>query len=765
MDARTISLLSLTNPERDAASRIVTASLPLPKSGELPAGIAGIATQTQDIAWWPDSQSGSKRAPRRRLIFGVSGKRLPRQFRLGAPAARPRGLAAVDARVKIVDEDLTCLLPYQIGEVLFRWRTHSLAVRLGIRWRNELHWWQWLRLEELWSGPLVKAVRIGGFIEVDPALEREFQDNRSFYGTPRLHRHDWLFAEVFALCFANGVVQISARHINNHRFDEGRELHHVVPLLAFRADHKTKLDETLDGTRTRFQLGSARLNLDDAAPLVSVEQPGALRTEKGLIVYQPYGGVEVAHSRERNQYRVQAWEERMSKGLARTVRFQFSLGEAAPVVSRLVVPEWWYALTDELWPDGVLPVHDEWDRRLQKVYEVNAVDRRGWFDESILGWFWEGEAPYAQLLHYYRSGDPEHWRRAIRDAYHVADIAFDHSTEMMRMHDAKFNGSTSPPAFRTVGMTFGYLETGDPYLLECAESAANRWYWIDRHNWPRYAYGRDGLSIRSLIFLWDYTGQEEYRRMAREALGRLIQTQDADGSYADQGGTTGLHAMGQVCRKPWMANMATDPILDYLLRGHDDPALWRAVEKTGGYLRRSFFRGAKGEYWPYQTSYGGGKFDPWIAAREPQTGGRLPTVRNHAHGHKARLLSVLTKRTGDAGYFEMWLRFYERHWAHQKPAKDATMCIRSLQHLPFAQAHRWSARWRSGGIDLDPLPSPRRELRGTLITPVGKVTLQLRRRKDRWSIMRASGAKVTITIGASATRAHFDKSAARVSAG
>jgi hypothetical protein len=54
-----------------------------------------------------------------------------------------------------------------------------------------------------------------------------------------------------------------------------------------------------------------------------------------------------------------------------------------------------------------------------------------------------------------------------------------------------------------VGLTFGYLETGDPYLLECSESASSHWYWIDRQNWPRYAFGREGASIRSLIFLWD----------------------------------------------------------------------------------------------------------------------------------------------------------------------------------------------------------------------------------------------------------------------
>lgn len=752
MDSTTIASLRLRNPFSVSESRLVAVSLPLPFQGQVPDGMDGVASQSQDIAWWPDSQSGRTRAPRRRLMFGIADRELTEEVCLGASPPPPRGLAPLSARIRVVDENLTCMLPYQVGEVVFRWKNRSLGLRLGIRWRDEYHWWQWLRIEELWSGPLVKAVRVGGYIEVDPALEREFRDPRSFYGTPRLHRHDWVFAEVFALCFANGVIQVTARHINNHRFDEGRDLQHVVPVLAFTPDRPTRLHETLDGKRTRFPLGSATLNLDDAAPFVSAEHPGALRSEKNLIVYQPYMGIEVRGGGAKG-YRVQAWEERMPKGLARTVRFHCALGEAAPVVSRLVVPEWWYALAGDLWPDRVLPVRDEWDKRMDRTYEVNTEDRRGRFDECVLGWFWEGETPYAELLHYYRSGNPEHWRNAIRDAYHIADIAFDHSTETMRMHDSLFNGHIAPPLFRTVGLTFGYLETGDPYLLDCSEAAALHWYSMDRLNWPRYAYGRDGASIRSLIFLWDYTGREDYRVMAREAIGRLIQTQDRDGSYPDQGGTTGLHAMGQVVRKPWMANMATDPILDYLLRGHDDPGLWRAVERTAGYIRRSFQSGKGREYWPYQTAYGGTKFDPWIAMRDAESKGRLPTKRALAHGHKARLLSVLSRRTGDPGYFDTWLRFYNAHWARTQPGKDATTFIRSLQHLRYAQAHRWNARWEDGTVVIDPLDSTRcRSLRATVVTPLGKVTVTLRRTTRGWVLDGQSGARVHVTLQSAKSR-------------
>jgi hypothetical protein len=683
-------------------------------------------------------------------MFAMADEPLPRELQLGKPAPAPRGASEVDVRVRVFDQDLRAMLPYQRGELVFHWGEGSLGLRMGIHWKNELHWWEWVRVETLWSGPLVKAVRAGGYIEASPVHEKEFRNKKTFFGSQRLHKHDWVYAEVFALCFANGVVQVCARHINNHRFDEGRDLKDVLPVIGLLPDEPTRMDEAWDGSREEFALGSASMNLEDAAPLVSAQHPGRLHTEKDMVVFQPYEGVEVAGGQFRggrkDGFCVRAFQRILPKGVARTVRFRFGLGEAAPVISRLVAPEWWHALCGDLWPDGVLPVRNELDARIDRTYEACVHERRGRFDDNVVAWSWEGETPYSQLLYSYRSGDNEHWRRAIRDAYHIADIAFDHSTETIRMTDYPFDGSIAPPLFRTAGLTVGHLETGDPYLLECAESATSHWYWIDRHNWPRFAFGRDGGSLRSLIFLWDYTGKEDYLTMAREAIGRLIQCQLPDGSYNDQGGTVGVHSIGQVVKKPWMANLATDPVLDYLLRGHDEPALWRAVEKAGGFMMSSFVRGEEKDYWPYQTEYGGTRFDPWIRFRAPKTGGKLPTQWPFAHGHKARLLNVLTRRTGEAKHFETWLRFFEKHWAHSEPHRgDYHVFNKTLQHLPFAQAHCWNARWRDGSVRIDPIALPSHpEMRATVVTPVGDVHLVVRRDGKKVRIIEQSGAAVKV---------------------
>lgn len=741
IDSATTAALRLANPEAGGEARVAAVSLPLPMRGPVPAGLAGLQTQAVDLAWWPDSRSGGRRVPRRRLLLGIADGPLKASYRLGKPAAPKRPACPVEASLRIVSSSYGALLPHEVGEIRLGGGGRTLGLRLGVRWRDELHWWEWVRLEKLWSGPVATAYRAGGCIEVVPLTWESFINhptlppNQAILRSPWLHRQDWLFGEALIICFANGVVQVTCRHVNNHRFDEGRDQEDITPLIGFSVEGEGACDEVLDGSRARFDLGGVALDLGDASPLVSPAHTGSLKREGDLVLYQPYEGVEIAgdhsHRKREDSYHVRAADRRMPKGVARTVRLGLGFGAAAPAVARLTAPEWWYALNGDLWPDGALPVHDGWNRRIDAVYADTALDKRGRFDEGIMGYSWEGEVPYSQLRYYYRTGNPEHWRRALRDAYHIADIAFDHSTETIRMHDYPLDGSIAPPLFRTVGMLFGYLETGDPYLLDCAESAASHWYWMDRHMWPRYATGRDGASIRSLVFLWDYTGKEAYAEMAREAMGRVAQTQEADGGYRDQGSGTGIHGSSHMPVKPWMANLASDPMIDYLERvpGGRDRELTASLKKYFDFLMRTGVQPDGSVGWPYQVRYGDSLFDPMLAYRAgTEEGGKLPTGRPMAHGHKARALSFATRLSGDPAYFDAWLKFYNEHWAN---ASSGAMCYhgfnKSLQHLPYAQAHAWNAAWIRGRLRLDPIPSEvRQELEGTIFTPLGPLALKLR---------------------------------------
>jgi hypothetical protein len=123
-----------------------------------------------------------------------------------------------------------------------------------------------------------------------------------------------------------------------------------------------------------------------------------------------------------------------------------------------------------------------------------------------------------------------------------------------------------------------------------------------------------------------------------------------------------------------------------------------------------------------------------------------------AHGHKARLLNLLTRRTGAGKYFATWRRFYERHWATRDPWKnDYHVFNKTLQHLPFAQAHGWNARWKNGAVRVDPIRLPSRSvLRGTIVTPAGNLTLAVRCRGRSFRIVERSGADVPVKVSSRA---------------
>ena len=710
-------------------------SLPVPLGARAPGRLGELPTQVQPTAWWPPSVAGRKDAVRRQLMFAISSRPIPRKLPVGRAKPPRQEYAGPEVECRILKKKNVGNVLSEVNEAVFTFRGKSFGLRMGLQHGGQYRWWEWVRIEELWSGPLCKAVRIGGFIPVEYFGDEYLATLQNEMQSKALHYHNWLRGEVYALMFANGVIHLTCRHVNNHLFDQGRDLEDTLPVLGFTCANAPDLDEKLDGSRTHFELGGVTVNLDEAAPLVSPEHPGALRTEGDVLIYQPYEGVEIegdSHHRARTDgYIVRAADRLVPKGAARTLRFALGMGEAAPLVCRLVAPDWWYAVAGDLWPDAALPAHDDCDRVLQSM-EASvlkaAAQAPRCFDSGILtrrGW--EGEIPYSQFIYYYLSGDPRYFDVALRDAYHVTDIGFDHATETLRMHDYPF-GAVAPPLYRTLCMTFGYLETGDPYLLDCSESGATHFYWIDRHNWPRRSYGRDAASVRSLIFLWDYTGKDAYLDMAREALGRAIQCQRPDGSYADQGGA--VDHCGGNCNeiiKPWMAMLASDPMVDYLLRRPDDEVLLTAVTKTGEFLLNAQIESSGAYGWAYQYAFGDNPGDPREMRVHPDTFARHPIGGTGDPG-TSKFLTFLTQRTGDPRYLEAWQRFYDTHWAGaaaKMPRGVGYTSNKIVQQLPYVQAHKWSARIAGGRVRIRPLLTGRApSIQAEISTPLGRLKVK-----------------------------------------
>ena len=736
--------LTLVNSRPSPEARVAAVSLPVPLGSDAPGALGDLPTQVQPVGWWPRSAAGKKGVARRQLMFALSEAPLPAELRVTPPPPGQPAYCGPETSCRVLSKKNTGIVLSEVDEAVITFGGRTLGLRMGLRHAGENKWWEWVRIEELWSGPLCKAVRIGGFIEVEhfgdeylATLEHEMQSKA-------LHYHNWLRGDVYALMFSNGVVHLSCRHINNHLFDHGRDLEDALPIIGFSLPDAGRIDEALDGSRTRFELSGIPINLDEAALLVGPEHPGTLRTEGDVIVYQPYDGVEIegdtSHRVRDDGYIVKASEKKVPRGVARTVRFALSMGEAAPEISRLVAPDWWYALCGEFWPDCALPVRDEQEHVVEQMEahaRQAAAKRPRCFDNGILTrGHWEGEIPYSQMVYFYRSGDLDYLDYALHDAYHVADIGFDHATETMRMAGYPF-GAIAPPLYRTAGLTFGYLETGDPYLLECSESAATRFYWIDRHNWPRRSYGRDAASLRSLIFLWDYTGKEDYLDMAREAIGRAIRCQRPDGSYADQGGAVGEG--GACCNeiiKPWMAMLANDVMVDHLLRRPDDEELLAAVVRTGEFLLGAQLEDDGSHGWASQYAYGDNPGDPRAMRRDPQDYSRHPIGRGTPTG-EPRFLTFLTERTGDPRYLEAWQKFYGTYWAagRKLPGGVGYASHKTVQHLPYAQAHRWGARLADGCIHIQPLLTDwTTAIEGEISTPFGPLTVRCSREDGRVTV-------------------------------
>src|SRR5690606_7587129 len=116
---------------------------------------------------------------------------------------------------------------------------------------------------------------------------------------------------------------------------------------------------------------------------------------------------------------------------------------------------------------------------------------------------------------------------------------------------------------------------------------------------------RDACFIRGAVMLYRYFNNDHFRWIARDVCHHLAETQNANGSFGDQGGGAGIHQWSGYVTKPWMGLMATAGVLDYLELFPDEPVLQTCVQRFGDWLMvarwtRDGFTG-----WSYQHDYNG----------------------------------------------------------------------------------------------------------------------------------------------------------------
>ena len=483
-------------------------SLPLPRSVAGKVRIDHPASALQPVGWWERN-----RVPRRAIAYVLDKGGVPATLRLTDQLADAPVSTAWQARTTLTlerfdrqrvnysrIEDLRgvpaedCSTSQAQLELTFAGRT--FVIQPGATGpKGGPYYWESVQLDPLWANPVAQAIRVGGVI---------------------YNSDTYLWADLYLVLFANGVADITAHFINTKLHIKGYDFQ-GLPMLRLAGDAVAPVTAVLPRDGVRF----GNLNFADAAILFSADHPARLAAVGSELHFYPVAEIITPQLPKPDS---QKWEE----GFARTVRFQFSMAEAPPVIARYKAPAWWYALSDELWTGGWLPVTGACTPVAHRVCNlVHTEISRGSFvggsgsppcDWGVGGTNVggnDGDAGTGLFQNYYFTGRPEYCADALDFTYFWADLMVDHTDFSVRQWVGGWGWKTCAYSkFRD--LIFAYLETGDPYLFDTAEMAAEAYWTWYRANWPRCAIGRDNFELGAWAMLWRFFDDPHARERTQE---------------------------------------------------------------------------------------------------------------------------------------------------------------------------------------------------------------------------------------------------------
>jgi hypothetical protein len=491
---------------------------------------------------------------KRYLLLTHRAEGLPNELRLGGSLAlQASGEHFSEVTINAIHEALdTTKYVYRECDARISVAGKEISLRMGLLPNNHVDrrddvnaysWWQWARAERLWSGPVAEAWRIGGHL-VPYTIDAPGKWNRpemtqlgdmlnEFCG-------DILHGDLFAIIWRDGLLQLTA-HFKSTYFHTWPKPVPAFPVLYLRG-------EEIQGCPGFSE---------------NRDSPGFSTTLRdGGVVVQPWDDLRLLANKDKHDklfYLPPEKKDVLAAGVSRTFRMNISVTGGATEVARYHVPASWYRACGVIEADATGPAAQLGARNAQLIRESTeekGIDAgrvwrylRRWEKLSIPqedGAEWEGNLAQAMFtLAYQLDEDPaKHWQTYLDHAYHAADVSVYHGAWMGRLEcTAAF---TAPlPKFRFGGFVYGYLETGDPYLLELARSLAGVYMAMEWALQPRSAMGRDTYPLTCLMALWDYSGDQMYLDFARQTAIRLLSTQQEDGSFSSQAGAgvlTGVSA-------------------------------------------------------------------------------------------------------------------------------------------------------------------------------------------------------------------------------
>ncbi len=511
-------VLERTGP---AEATVAMISLPLPRELAESLRIDHPTAAMHPVGWWKRHELA-----RRAIAYVVDEAGVPDRMRLTdepAPEGAPSEAWQYRTEPTLVSKSFTppsyieieqlrgvpaseCVTVQAALHLSFGART--LVIQAGATGpKGGPYYWENVQIDPLWHNPVAQAIRVGGVI---------------------YNEDTYLWADVYLVLFRNGVADVAAHFVNTKLHIKGYDFQ-GLPMLRLAGDAVEAAPRSIPADGLRFEFGGTKLNLGDSAILCSEQHPGRIEETEGELHWYPV-------SRTFNPQLEDAPPEEWAEGFARTFRFQLSLSDAPPLLARYRVPAWWYALSGEPWPWGYLPVRGAYDR-LGEIATDRTRERmiRGRFDGGSGMEANDGDAGVGMMQNYYHTGRPEVLRDALASCYYWADLAVDHTDFTVHQWIGGWGWKTCAYAkFRDA--LYGYLETGDPYLLDTCEMAAEAyWAWY-RSNWPRCSIGRDNAELGAWALLWRFLDTEHARERTQELVRMSRRVLDSRGSIGGQMG-------------------------------------------------------------------------------------------------------------------------------------------------------------------------------------------------------------------------------------
>jgi|GEM_PF-5815937 len=552
--------------QRDAQmrpSRRMLTSLPWPSDRNDTPMITGVPAQT--VALFKPSLKPKRR---RFLVLAECNDVLPDQLAIESGT----NIATLytsrdplsDVQVEVTNQrTVKGSYVYQECQANLRLAGRTIGIRMGLRPNSKpdgadpssYAWWQWCAAERIWSGPIAEAWRIGGHLApYTVETEGHFTKN----GLDELGRRilettgDILHGEMYVIAWRSGAVQITAH------FRSGYFHNFPKPIPAFPVIQISNLNGLFEPgeiqeapTATDGGAGDV-IDLTASSQVFSREHPGRLEQIKNAVVVQPWTDLRVlAAKNKENQfvYLDPAKSDIIPAGVSRSFRFNLGIG-TDPHVARYQVPPDWYCQCNVIETDAPGPAAEVAIRSrdlIEKYTQYGGFDtgrtwrylrrdlRSGKPEED--GAEWDGDLAHGAFTLAYQLDDTPSraWETYLHYAYHAADIGCYHGAWLGRLEIA--SSLTAPlPKFRVGGLVSGYLETGDPYLLEIARALTHQHMAMDWALQPRARIGRDAYPLHGILHLWDHSAEPHLLEHAETMTRRLLATQIPDGGFDSQAG-------------------------------------------------------------------------------------------------------------------------------------------------------------------------------------------------------------------------------------